>query len=127
MTLRIFRRELDVGDERVLGIIRIDLAGRNAGDVLVLPDASEGMATEGCSSGQDLYLRDARMRVGHGGQDADRREARRAEPGQFCQSEFRIGDTCSRAACGVKHRDLPTVVIRPSDAARATDRERLSE
>ena len=73
------RRELDVGDNRILRIGRIDLARRNPGDELVLANAGERMAAECDASVENLDLRRARLRHGGCRHDAGGNEAGEAK------------------------------------------------
>src|SRR5262249_28414702 len=71
------RREPDVDDDRVLVVVRIELAERLADDALVLPHAWPGIAAEGRrlrQGGIDLDARDSRLRGrGEGrGQDTEK-------------------------------------------------------
>jgi len=59
----VFRRQLDVGDQRILRVRRTDLARRDPGDDLVLADAGKRVSAERDGPVQDLDSRGARVRI----------------------------------------------------------------
>ena len=63
-TLIVHRRELDVGDDGVQRIVRVDLSGGDARDLLVLADTGERVAAESDRSRCDFDLRRASVRSG---------------------------------------------------------------
>jgi hypothetical protein len=62
LAIGILRRELDVDDDRVLRVLRIELAIGLADDLLVGADVLEDVAAERRLLLRDLQLRDARVR-----------------------------------------------------------------
>jgi hypothetical protein len=102
VALGVARRELDVGDDRVVLIARVHLAGRNAGDELILPDDRERVAAERDAACTDVDPRNARLGHRGCGEDAGgRQQAGDAETKQCTTGRWR--PACRRAACDVTH------------------------
>src|SRR5262249_44571107 len=77
--VRELRRQLEVDDHGVQRVVRIDLPGRDAGDLLELPDTGERISAEGDRPRLDVDPGGARVRDRGRGQEADREGCRGAE------------------------------------------------
>ena len=91
-------RVLDVDDDAVSHIVRIDFSVRNAGDLLVLSDAGPRVTAEGDRRRAQLNAHDARVRSHHECQRARGQGAGDARP-QHAAPPSRCFTSQSLLAC----------------------------